>query len=178
MKNSYFYYFSICSILNFVEPECHSYSHRSEYNNTQYTIKQWNWKLFNDFQKMSLIHSPRWIHCIVRIFYKSICCCPNMVFDYFRCKTNSSRSVEIFFWGNFFLSQKNSIRNIFQFVVKSFLFVFKTHLILIYKLIEVIMVKKPIEMAGTMKLNCSMVYFIVEIRKCNYLKLRSQISPD
>lgn len=40
------------------------------------------------------------------------------------------------------------------------------------------MVKKPIEMAGTIKLNCSMVYFIVEIRKCNYLNLRSQISLD
>lgn len=40
------------------------------------------------------------------------------------------------------------------------------------------MAKKPIEIAGTMKLNCSIVYFIVEIRKCNYLNLRSQISRD
>lgn len=31
------------------------------------------------------------------------------------------------------------------------------------------MAKKPIEIAGTVKLNCSMVYFIVEIRKYKYL---------
>lgn len=40
------------------------------------------------------------------------------------------------------------------------------------------MATKPIEIAGTMKLNCSMVYFIVEIRKCKCLNLRNQISPD